>query len=121
MWKWIHHILEPHCPECKAELEDSRICQSCETLKHQLEVMSYTQRELVKTITEISKPEVPVSNEVRDYEPIKPRTVPWQVKRQLLEEEDRVKARIISENEKLNKKLQEEASINKLESELGVK
>jgi hypothetical protein len=119
MWTWLHHILEPHCPDCREEREEARVCQSCEVLKHQIEMLNYTQRELIKTLAEVNKPETVIHQPV-EFEPIKPKTIPWQVKRQLLEEEDRAKAKVIADN----KKRQQEAkdnSIDKLEVELGVK
>lgn len=120
MWMWLHHILEPHCPECKEEREENKVCQSCEVLKHQLEVANYTQRELIRTLAEINKPEPSVQPPEISPEQLRPKMLNWRVKQQMLQEEDRAKARVIAEN----KKRQEEAksnSIEQLESELGVK
>ena len=121
MLKWIHHLLEPHCAECRLEAEEKKICQSCEALKLQLDAVNYEKRQLLQSVLELAKPaQIEERQPHVDYEAIKPKSVPWLVKRQMLEEEDRAKAKVISEN----KKRQQEAkdnSIEKLETELGVK
>lgn len=128
MIKWIHRLLEPHCPECKEEAQDKSICQSCETLKHQLEIANYEKRQMLDTILRMGSPQpqsVPVRIEVP--ESIKSRTIPWVVRKQMLEAEDREKAKLMraAENKAAPakeipvEKTQEE-SIAELEKELGI-
>lgn len=120
MWTWLHHILEPHCPDCREEREEAKVCQSCEVLKHQIEMLNYTQRELIKTLAEFNRPEPIVTHNQQEFEPVRPKTIPWQVKRQLLEEEDRARAKVIADNRKMQQEAKDN-SVEKLEVELGVK
>jgi hypothetical protein len=77
---WFHRFLNPHCPDCKEEVEISRICESCETLKQQLAFANINNEKLMaRLLTEPEKNEVPPKPvEV----PI--RNIPWHDKRQML-------------------------------------
>lgn len=92
MLKWFHHLLNPHCPECKAEREESKICNSCELLKMEVARLTADNERLLERILE--KPE-PQPERLVAPEPttqLRPRQVPWQVRRQMLEAEDRQRA-----------------------------
>jgi len=119
--RFIHHIFQPHCLDCLNEIQDARVCSSCETLKHQLEIANYEKRELLNKL--IREPEQPVTNPV-NYNEIRPRTVPWNVKRQELEAEDRRRAQLMKEKEKELKVVSsdsiKDSSVDELEKELGV-
>jgi hypothetical protein len=93
MATWVHRLFNPHCEHCKEEREDSRICSSCETLRLQLEISNSEKRQLLERILE--KPVV--VNSTGPVEMTKPMNVPWNVRRQMLEAEDRVKARLMRE------------------------
>lgn len=113
MIKWLHHVLNPHCPDCKLEKEESRICNSCETLKYENERLRADNdrllaRILEKPVTEPTVREAPV-----------PLTRPtsglsWPMRRQMLEAEDRKKAQILASAPK------PDSSVADLEAELGV-
>ncbi len=90
---WIHRLFNPHCPDCKEEREDSMVCESCETLKQQLEIANYEKKQLMDRILE--KPALESKPELREV--TVPRAVPWPVRRQMLEAEDREKARLMRE------------------------
>src|SRR3990167_3104822 len=111
MFKFIHHLLDPHCIHCKEEKEESRICQSCEILKQQLESANYEKKELMNLF--IEKQKIPESNFTEGLKPIRPKTVPWNVRRQELEAEDRVRARLI-------KDAPIPISVEDLEKEIGI-
>ncbi len=96
--------------------KDKKVCESCETLRQQLEIANYEKSQLLATI--LHKPEP-----VKDTEPVaitKPRTIPWHVRRQMLETEDREKARIIRNAPKPDSTVAETISTEDLEKELGV-
>ncbi len=80
-------------------------CQSCETLKHQLDVVNYEKAQLLDKLIE---KEVPIQQiqEIKYNE--LPKAVPWKVRKELLEQEDRVQARLMRE------------STEKLEKEVGI-
>lgn len=105
MLKWLHHILEPHCPDCKLESDEKRACKSCDSLMHQLEVANFENRKLVDIISDISRP-APAPT-VQSYETPKPLNAPisWKVMKQTLEAEDRKAAQILRQKEAESKEL----------------
>jgi hypothetical protein len=135
MWKWIHHLLEPHCEHCKQERdeakEENKLCLSCETLRSQLATANHREEQLLARILELTaKPAAEPAPRIIAPELLKPRAMPWRVKQQMLEEEDRNEARIIAEQRELRAKAlaetikQNEAnkqqSIERLEQEVGL-
>lgn len=91
-------------------------CSSCETLKQQLELSNFQNKQLLEKI--LHKDE-PVHVEQIEMEPIKPKLVPWHVKRQLLEAEDRERAKILKEKAEEIKSIKKK-STEELEKELGI-
>jgi len=96
MLKWLHHILEPHCSQCREEKQDNSVCASCETLKMQLEISNYEKKQLMDALLRPQVASVTIKDPILP-EQIKPRTIPWAVRKQMLEAEDRVQARLIQE------------------------
>jgi hypothetical protein len=85
-------------------------CVSCEILREQLAKSDAERRELLHRLLDKDKPDsAPVEKE--DFEPIKPKFMPWRVRQQILEQEDRKKAQLMKDKEK---------EIAELERELGV-
>lgn len=72
--------------------KDETVCLSCETLKQQLEIANYEKEKLLNRILE--KPEAPPVPQAPP-EVSRPRMIPWNVRRQMLEREDREKARAL--------------------------
>lgn len=109
MLKWLHHLMNPHCEHCLREErirheeerqrrledlqreEDSKVCESCETLKAQLAIANQEKGELLARL--IEKPEPELEREAPQV--TRPRSIPWAVRRQILEEEDRARARAL--------------------------
>lgn len=120
LFKWIHHILEPHCEHCLDERETNRICQSCETLKSQLTSANYREEQLLARILELTNPVKPEPRQIEVPQELKPRNVSWQVRRQMLEENDRAQAKVIAENRKQVSDIKAKVSVQELEKELGV-
>ena len=109
----IHHILEPHCPDCHSqaieEREESKTCSSCETLIRQLEIANHEKQLLLDRL--LKEPTVELPKSLPDkYDP--PRQIPWAVRRQMLEAEDRRRAQIM--------KQAPQPDVRELERELGV-
>ena len=106
---WFHRLLNPHCPHCVEEYEKDLVCPSCEILKQQLDVANLEIRRLLDKILEKPEPEP-----VREPPQITiPRNIPWSVRRQMLEAEDREKARLMKEAPK-------PVSTEDLEKELNI-
>ena len=131
---WWHHLLNPHCEQCKDEAEDSKVCPTCEVLRIQLEAANAEKRMLLDSILRVkdvsSSSQTPAEPQV-----IRGRHTSFAVKRQMLEAEDRVKAELFKKKEteiKLvdNKEIPKDPSITTtlsvgqtveaLEKELGV-
>ena len=129
---WIHRLLHPHCPDCaqkereayarsrereleeKHEHEDERVCESCETLKAQLALANEREQKLMERLLEKPAPlpetkPVPVSQNKR--------MLPWRVQRQMLEEADRQRAKLMREAPKPDAS---PSTVEDLEKELGV-
>lgn len=67
---------------------EEKVCQSCETLRQQLEFSNYEKTQLLNKL--LKEPEPEPKTEAPQV--TRPRSIPWHVRRQLLEQEDRVKA-----------------------------
>lgn len=86
---WIHRLFNPHCPSC----HDEMICNSCELLKGQLEVANHEKNRLLDRLLEKPAVDIPAP----PMEVTRPHNIPWAVRRQMLESEDREKARLMRE------------------------
>lgn len=101
MWHWLHHLFSPHCHECQLAAEESKVCQSCETLKMQLSIANHEKQEMLNTILALSKPaEREQTSPAVDYEKLRPRMTTWNVRKQMLEAEDRKAAQVLAEQKK---------------------
>lgn len=85
---WFHHLFNPHCPDCIS------ICPSCEVLKGQLEVVNYEKKQLMDRLF---NPPVPSVEIQPNREVSIPKNIPWAVRKQMLEAEDRVRAKLMRE------------------------
>lgn len=114
MINFIHRFLNPHCPDCIQASE----CKSCETLRFALEQAIYEKKLLLldKLIHPVNEPES-VQQEIKS---INRGTTPWRVRQQILESEDREKAKILRANQAQNRDKEREESINELEKEIGI-
>lgn len=93
MSNWFHKFFNPHCPHCAEERHEEKVCSSCENLKTQVDRLLYENNRLLDRILEKPAPEP-----VREPPQITPpRNIPWSVRRQMLEAEDREKARLMRE------------------------
>jgi hypothetical protein len=112
MVKWIHRLLEPHCPDCKEEREENKICQSCETLRVQLEIANYEKKQLMDALLKPRQPEEP-TRLIVPPEQLAPRNIPWRVRQQMLEAEDRKQAQLNREAEEKAKRSAEASELKK--------
>jgi hypothetical protein len=111
MIKWLHHLFNPHCSICESQYKPD----AAEVLREQLAHANYEKEQMLKYIME---PQPIVHNEptpIEEPEPIRPKIVPWNVKRAMLENEDRQKAVVIRKNEEERKK-----AISELEKKLNI-
>jgi hypothetical protein len=86
-------LFNPHCEHCHEEKEDSKVCKSCETLKEQLESVNHEKNKLLERILERPVVETPAQPERKVSVPKV--NIPWNVRRQMLEHEDREQAKLL--------------------------
>lgn len=112
--KWFHHLFNPHCPDC---VEADR-CESCEVFRQLLESERHEKNKLIDQIIELTKPEqvIEVKKSVDDKIPINA-NMTWKVRRQILEQEDRTRAKVLAE-QKLNQI--KPLTTEELEEQLGI-
>jgi hypothetical protein len=86
-------------------------CNTCEALRHQLANSERERRELLARLLEKDQPEPPQTVK-EDLEPLKTTNfVPWRVRQQIMEAEDRKAAALMKDKAK---------EIAELEKELGI-
>jgi len=89
---WYREYLEIKYNSRKLKNEvvvEEKVCQSCETLRQQLEFSNYEKTQLLNKLLKEPEPE---PKPAPAPEITRPKSIPWHVRRQLLEAEDRVKA-----------------------------
>lgn len=93
MFNWLKELLELRSDNLERRIRlthEDKICQSCETLRQQLEIANYEKQELLKRI--LKEPE-PVVQGKNLEEVSRPKTISWRLRQQMLEREDREAAR----------------------------
>jgi|SRR6185295_4826251 len=115
MIKWLHHLFNPHCDECRLEKQENKICSSCETLKLELEAERYNNRQLLDSVLKHLNPEPVVAPVVEEKQYV-PRAVSWRVKKEMLEAEDRRAAQVMKQ--KKSEIYESSKSTEQLEKEL---
>jgi hypothetical protein len=128
MINWFHRFMNPHCEWCRSDLEDSKVCQSCESLKAEIEYLKHHNHKLLEALLDATrKPdEGPrTALNIEDLKPISSKNLPWPARRQQLELEARRKFeqqekaaedRLLKEQDRV----MTPAAIEDLETKLGV-
>lgn len=99
----------------RQELIEPKVCESCETLKMALAIANQEKEKLLNRILE--KPTVEVT-QAQPPQITRPIAVPWKVRQQMLEKEDREKARIMRDAPKPQTTEEEKKEIAEFEKEL---
>jgi len=85
-------------------------CEVCEVLRTQLDESNRERKELLTRVLNPTQSEpLPIKEE--EPQPIRPQVIPWKVRQQMLESEDRKKAQLMRDKKK---------EIDELEKELGI-
>jgi hypothetical protein len=98
MFHWLRELLEikyefreRRTKLTREVVTEEKVCQSCETLREQLAIANYEKSQVLNKLLKDPEPTAPpVFQEVS-----KPKMIPWNVRRQMLEREDREKARAL--------------------------
>ena len=86
-------------------------CESCETLREQLSIANEEKRQLLQSLQSYHKPVAIIPTAQPEPVPIKKGPIPWKIQREMMEAEDREKARILSTVDKSNEELEKELGI----------
>lgn len=113
--KWLHKLLNPHCEHCLDEEREARICMSCEQLQAENARLIRQNEILLARVMERPESTTERTNAPEPAPVLKPR-MPWAVKRQILEKEDRETAKKMKEAAKPDNAI----STEELEKELEV-
>jgi len=109
MFNWLKELVEirTNYLERKAELNT---CQSCETLKLEMERLRIENKELLNRILNpiVDNSAKQVMEEPRQ---LPKHNLPWNARRQLLEAEDRAKAKLMKQNTISTEELEKELDI----------
>jgi hypothetical protein len=123
MFKWIHHLLNPHCEHCTTEKENAKQCASCDTLRSQLASKTHECEVLLDRLLNPKVPETSNTGPVEVTRPNPTRNTTWGVRRQMLEEQDRKAAQLMKQAPQAKPfevAPQSNSSVEQLEKELGV-
>ena len=75
------------------------VCETCEILRFQLEESNRERKELLHKLLNKDEPKPPVFSE-DELKPVQSQFIPWRVRQQMLEAEDRQKARLLNDKAK---------------------
>lgn len=107
---WFHRLFNPHCSHCQQDEAESKICNSCETLKTIVEQLRRDNDKLVDALLDKHRM-IQQEPPDEDLKPIRSFT-PWRVRQQELEANSRKEAELAA------KRAEESKSIEQLEEEL---
>lgn len=111
---WIHKLFNPHCPHCRDEAEQSRVCDNCEYLKIQIAKLQQENERLLNNLLDDSPKVQTIEQSETPINLNTSRFIPFSVKRQELESKDRQIARSQAEELKKN----HNKNIEELEKEI---
>ena len=126
MINFFHKLLNPHCPHCREEKYEDRICQSCEVLKDEIARLRAENNKLLDSILNPRSNEPAREVDLAGLKPLRSSHVPWNTRRQMLEVADRdtaEKRRQAEKNEAINKTksdkpISSDSKVEELEREL---
>jgi hypothetical protein len=101
---------------------DEPRCETCEILRDQLDESNKERKELLAKLLEKREPEPLPPTSKEELEPIRPQQVPWRVRQQMLEQEDRKTAELMRAKARELRAVTPAVTqnIGKLEEELGI-
>lgn len=105
---------------CHDEKQESKVCSSCETLHQMLDQVNREKASLLESLLESTRPreietiKIPENN----IEPLRPPHVSWRIKQQMLESEDRERAKLLSK--KMQEIKESKIDVSDLEAELDL-
>lgn len=97
----FHRWWNPHCPDCRDEEEKERHNPTIEILQSELDRITRANERLLAQLIAPAEPikretTKEIADRLAEMKPVR-QSIPWRVRQQMLEEDDRVKARILKE------------------------
>lgn len=111
MFNWLRELLELRM-EMRERNKEIKICESCEILKHQLSLVNDEKKDLLNRLIHpiVEQPTV----ESSEFKPVlQSHNMSWRVRQQMLEREDRERAKLLNQN-------REAISVSDLEKEMDI-
>lgn len=112
MANWFHRFFNPHCEHCAEEKLALKHCDACDVLAGEISRIRSENERLLERILNPPKEDERVT--APQPQAILPKQIPWAVRRQMLESEDREKAKAMRNAAK------PDTSVEELEKEMGV-
>jgi hypothetical protein len=102
---------------------DAPRCPTCEVLQLQLEIVQRERDQILHQMLWADKSKVPeIPQTPEELRPVLPQYIPWRVRQQMMEAEDRKKAQLLAAKTKeMAESKPTSPEIEKLEEELGIK
>jgi len=97
--------------------EARRLCAGCEILKEQLFRANNEKTQLLNQLIELTNPAKPIDTPIEEFKPIKPKMVPWHIRKSMLEAESRAEAKILKDQAPKQEVNDLEAEVMKLADE----
>lgn len=116
---WYRELIELR-QEIAAKKRELEYCESCETLKLQLALANDEKKQLLNRLLE--KPEkTETEQEIVNPKAILPNRLTFSARRQMLEAEDRARAKVIRDNSAIKPVTSSKAvTVEEIEKEIGV-
>jgi len=115
MIKFFHHLFNPHCQQCHDEFLDSKVCDSCNTLRLEIAALRKHNQQLIDAILNKVNPKEESQQVVIQPEAVN-KNLSWRVRRHLLETEDKKAAELL----KQKRAEMSSPSVESLEEELEI-
>lgn len=110
---WLHRLLNPHCEHCREQEREAKHCNNCDMWKQEVARLQIeNDRLLERILNPPTKDETSKSTDINEFKPIVPRSIPWNERRKLLEQEDKNRAQLLKQNSASDMDKLEEEIIN---------
>lgn len=90
---------------------DPRHCETCEVLRSMLDESNKERKDLLARLLDKDKVEPPPTP-IEEFKPVGQSFVPWRVRQQMLEQEDRKQAELLRRSAQDIEKLEKELEVN---------
>lgn len=124
MFNFFHRLFNPHCEHCREKEELDAHCETCEVLKQELAFLRQERNILLDKLLNKDIVDQSADKEVdlENFKSLRPTHVPWAVRKQMLENEDRQQAKLMRDKKKEIPQVKTEGvqlTVKEMESVIG--